>query len=574
MEKIENEALAMEQPDMEGAASVAEADAALEMTLPACLNRIMQRVKLGGYTPEAALELSEDLAYVGEMMDVCPEEAVILACVLEKGTGLYLCDDDDISSLIGCTNIEFISYRRYIYSLSKKRIIRISKEGNRGYAYSVLMAACRAIIDNRAFKPTDFSGLDTEGIFSQMRTLFKAFREEEIDQEMLLDDLTSMIDLNPENIFCRKVSEHGIKELCATEQRIFYYLCHRFVSFGDKYMEYRHISDMVSGTFDEQRFARHFQAGKTALQTKGLVCFGGEGEVMDKSKAGLSELVTGEFFTEVELFCETVVEGHRDLRCCADIVQKALFYNASDRAMVERLEQLLQEEHFKGIQSRLESMGMRKGFNIILYGGPGTGKTETVLQLAKKTGRDLLCIDTSKLKSKWVGDSERSVKGLFNVYRCLCKNKERVPILFFNEADAIFGRRMENVDSAASQMLNSLQNIILQEMETLDGIMICTTNLHGNLDPAFERRFIYKVELSKPDESVRTQIWHSMLRGLSDEDYAVLGRRYPFSGGEIENVVRKSTIEYILGGQEASLDAVCRLCDEEAFHSRVKRVGF
>ena len=111
-------------------------------------------------------------------------------------------------------------------------------------------------------------------------------------------------------------------------------------------------------------------------------------------------------------------------------------------------------------------MGMRKGFNIIFYGGPGTGKTETVLQLAKKTGRDVFQIDMSKLKSKWVGDSERSVKGVFTAYKGLCKAKDVKPILFFNEADAIFGKRMENVDSSAAQMLNSLQNIILQEMET------------------------------------------------------------------------------------------------------------
>ena len=110
------------------------------------------------------------------------------------------------------------------------------------------------------------------------------------------------------------------------------------------------------------------------------------------------------------------------------------------------------------------------------------------MQLAKKTGRDIFCIDMSKLKSKWVGESEKCVKGVFNTYRHLCKSKKTKPILFFNEADAIFGKRMENVDSSAAQMLNTLQNIILQEMETLDGIMICTTNLHGNLDSAFERR--------------------------------------------------------------------------------------
>ena len=219
-------------------------------------------------------------------------------------------------------------------------------------------------------------------------------------------------------------------------------------------------------------------------------------------------------------------------------------------------------------------MGLRKGFNVILYGGPGTGKTETTLQLAKKTGRDIFCIDMSKLKSKWVGDSEKNVKAVFNIYRNLCKTKNIKPILFFNEADAIFGKRMENVESSAAQMLNSLQNIILQEMETLEGIMICTTNLHGNLDPAFERRFLYKIELEKPGEEVRAKIWKVMMKGLDDEEYATLARRYPFSGGQIENVVRKSTVDYILSGSKATLEDICKFCDEENFKSKVRKVGF
>ena len=280
------------------------------------------------------------------------------------------------------------------------------------------------------------------------------------------------------------------------------------------------------------------------------------------------------YFSEVDLFCEERVEGHKDLVCCENIKEKEMFYNAPEQEQIGRLDGLLEDEHFKGIQDRLEEMGMRKGFNIILYGGPGTGKTETTLQLARKTGRDVLCIDVSQLKSKWVGESEKNVKGVFNTYRTLCKRKGKTPILFINEADAIFSKRIENVERSVDQMYNALQNIILQEMENLDGIMICTTNLHGNLDPAFERRFLYKIELEKPGEEVRGKIWRSMMKGLSDEEYTSLARRYPFSGGQIENVVRKSTVDYILSGEKPTLDLLYKLCDEENFKSKIRKVGF
>ena len=109
-------------------------------------------------------------------------------------------------------------------------------------------------------------------------------------------------------------------------------------------------------------------------------------------------------------------------------------------------------------------------------------------------------VNISQIKSCWVGESEKNIKGLFDNYRELVKKSEVTPILLFNEADAIIGVRKEGAQSAVDKMENSLQNIILQEMETLDGIMIATTNLQENMDKAFERRFLYKIKFDRPTE--------------------------------------------------------------------------
>ena len=543
------------------------------MSLSACLNRIMIKVEQDTYIDSTVEELKADFDYVQQKMGLCPEEAAILSCVLENTHGFHSCDDEDIAKFMGCTNIEFIGFRQYLDSLAHKRVVRVNK-GRGSFSYVILKEASQAIVEDKEFSEKNFAGLNTEEVFSQMRKAFRAFRDDEITLDMLIQDLNMLVDVNPQNDFCQKVLDCGIRKFSDTEQRIFYYLCHRYVSFGDKWMDFCHLSDFISEEEDSQKFFRRFQAEKMQAQKAGLICVGGEEGLMDKGAGGLSEKIRETFFTEVDLFSEERTEGHRDLMSHENIVAKELFYNAPEQEQVERLENLLEDEHFKGIQTRLEEMGMRKGFNVILYGGPGTGKTETTMQLAKKTGRDIFYIDMSKLKSKWVGDSEKNVKGVFNIYRNLCKSKDLKPILFFNEADAIFGKRMENVESSAAQMLNSLQNIILQEMETLDGIMICTTNLHGNLDPAFERRFLYKIELEKPGEEVRSKIWKAMMKDLDDEEYATLARRYPFSGGQIENVVRKSTVDYILSGNKPTLDEICKFCDEENFKSKVRKVGF
>jgi SpoVK/Ycf46/Vps4 family AAA+-type ATPase len=123
-------------------------------------------------------------------------------------------------------------------------------------------------------------------------------------------------------------------------------------------------------------------------------------------------------------------------------------------------------------------------------------------------------------------------------------------------------------------MENTLQNIILQEMETLDGIMMATTNLTQNMDSAFERRFLYKINFHKPDRATRLQIWQSMMPDLPESDVAILAERYDLSGGQMENITRKATVEHILTGQTPSLETLIGLCKEENIAENRPRIGF
>ena len=120
-------------------------------------------------------------------------------------------------------------------------------------------------------------------------------------------------------------------------------------------------------------------------------------------------------------------------------------------------------------------------------------------------------------------------------------------------ADAIIGKRQVGAERAVEKMENSIQNIILQEIEQLDGILIATTNLAENMDKAFERRFLYKIQFEKPDLNCRTQIWQAMIPPLNDADASYLAGKYDFSGGEIENIARHFTIQSILHGQPENM---------------------
>jgi len=254
--------------------------------------------------------------------------------------------------------------------------------------------------------------------------------------------------------------------------------------------------------------------------------------------------------------------------------EKKLFYNAEDEEQVALLFELLKQDNFEKICERLESEGLRKGFACLFYGAPGCGKTETVYQIAKSTGRSIVAVNVSDIMSKWVGDSEKHIKRLFSKYREKVHHMDRTPILLFNEADSIIHRRHTQIDHAVDQMSNSLQNIILQEMESLEGIMIATTNLTENLDKAFDRRFLYKIEFHKPDISTKSKIWSSMMPNLSDDEANNLAREFDFTGGEIENVVRKAKVKYILMGAENDFEAIRSICHSETVNSGKNKVGF
>ena len=218
---------------------------------------------------------------------------------------------------------------------------------------------------------------------------------------------------------------------------------------------------------------------------------------------------------------------------------------------------------------------MRTGVAVLLYGPPGTGKTESVYQLARRTGRDIHMISISETKSMWFGESEKLIKKVFDEYRALVKKNGIAPILLFNEADGIFSSRKKIGSSPVAQTENAIQNIILQEMEDLEGILIATTNLTQNLDQAFERRFLYKICFEKPGPEARISIWQDKIKNLCADDACQLSQAFDLSGGQIENIARKYLLQQLLTGTFPALSEIEAFCQEEQINrTGIQKIGF
>jgi SpoVK/Ycf46/Vps4 family AAA+-type ATPase len=217
-----------------------------------------------------------------------------------------------------------------------------------------------------------------------------------------------------------------------------------------------------------------------------------------------------------------------------------------------------------------------KGITMLFHGGPGCGKTEFALQLSKATGRPLMKIEVTDFQSKWVGESEKQLKQIFTDYKAISKRMgSQSPILFLNECDQVIGRRV-GIKSSVDQMTNALQNIILEEMETFNGILIGTTNLTANMDPAFERRWVMKMQFVAPNEEAKISIWKSAIKGLRQNEALDLVKRFDFTPGEIANVSRRFVIENMLGLSQSRLQTLIQLCETEHYEVQTsqKTIGF
>ena len=285
----------------------------------------------------------------------------------------------------------------------------------------------------------------------------------------------------------------------------------------------------------------------------------------DKGK----EVLLGE---DATLYIDNVSD--KQLLACDNIIEKKLFFSGELKEQLSLLSNSLNEEHYKKLCERLEENHLPKGIAVLLYGEPGTGKTESVMQIARVTGRAIMH-DISATKTCWFGESEKLIKKVFTDYRRLCEKSKIKPILLFNEADAVFSKRKDVGSGSVAQTENAIQNIILEEMEQLDGILIATTNLADNLDHAFERRFLFKIRFDKPTIEAKTNIWMTKLPSLSKDDAHTLASNYDFSGGQIENITRKVLMQEIINDIKPSINGLITICNEEKMSkNNTRRIGF
>lgn len=191
----------------------------------------------------------------------------------------------------------------------------------------------------------------------------------------------------------------------------------------------------------------------------------------------------------------------------------------------------------------LEDWGLKRilkpGFRALFYGPPGTGKTLAATLLGKKNHMDVYRVDLSMIVSKYIGETEKNLAKVFD----LAENRNW--ILFFDEADALFGKRT-STNTSNDRHANQEVAYLLQRIEDFPGMVILATNLKSNIDEAFSRRFQSIIYFPIPDEELRAALWRNMLPtqwlGEDVEELITMAAETELSGGSITNVVRRCAI--------------------------------
>ncbi|MBN2393304.1 MAG: ATP-binding protein [Anaerolineae bacterium] len=194
----------------------------------------------------------------------------------------------------------------------------------------------------------------------------------------------------------------------------------------------------------------------------------------------------------------------------------------------------------RGRATVMEAWGVGKklaasnGVTTLFAGPPGTGKTMAAEVIANDLNLDLYKIDLSTVVSKYIGETEKNLERIFT------EAQSSNAILFFDEADALFGKRSE-VKDAHDRYANIETSYLLQRMEAYDGVTILSTNLRANLDEAFSRRLQFAVDIPFPEEEYRLRIWTTLfppdVPRETDLDFRLLAHRFKLAGGNIRNII-------------------------------------
>lgn len=518
--------------------------------------------------------IREELDFFSEFCGLREIPAILFANMLIME--FEECKFTPIFEHLGFEKHDIIRYKREVSRLMQSGLIKIRHGGllgNRSYAISDEILY--HFSENRPLEKRDEEKESLTDVLEEFSRLSEFLSDELMTPMEFMGKLRV---LTRENVHIPLLEEIENNFIPPQESYILFTALNDAVEAGDNDYQtnlYMALSELWEKPAQATRELNRFSKGNSSLIQDDYLELSKD-TFRNQIKVRLAPRLTDYLREKEEILIDTSETKKSALILHDEIRKKELFFNSDEREQMKTVENMMEEESFNLLLEKLDEKNMPLGLTLLFYGKPGTGKTEYVYQLAKATGRNIFKVEIAETKSMWFGESQKLTRQIFRDYENFKKNEKRCPILLFNEADAIIGKRKSSDSHPLSNTENSIQNILLEQMEAFDGILVATTNLHSNLDEAFERRFLYKIKFETPDAEIAMHIWKTLLPFLRFKDCKELALEFGFSGGEIQNIAKKSLMQELLHHKIPNLEMIRDLCRREKWTegNENSKVGF
>ena len=378
---------------------------------------------------EQVLPLS---THLGNLLGLTPQQAVLYSIFIDNYNDNMI-GLNDIQQQTGARMTRLAQLQDDIDAIERKRFIRrsggLGYMANGGVHYNVPIESIKALRDNKAYSPKPLANLPFGAFVREVDKCVGMRYDLGEPYELLAIDLDELVKNNMHLKICKALTELQEKlELVEANWVLLVVLC-VFELCHEENMSLSRLRNIFED--DMLKIIQvSFDSEANVLLQAGLVEFGCNNGMVDRNILVLSRKAKNMLLSERRRRGRNTGVG--SLKDSKRITTKSLFYEDGVKQQVDRLNDMLTKSSFKDICKRLKENKMRRGFTCLFYGAPGTGKTETVLQLAKKTGRSIMQVDLSEIKDKYVGESEKNVKAIFDNYRAAIESEKICPILLFN----------------------------------------------------------------------------------------------------------------------------------------------
>ncbi len=539
-----------------------------KMTLFELMDHVSEKAQGCHFGKLSRVTLSKHVNALAVRLGIPQFQALLLSVCLKIGP---MVSTERLAEYFSVSRIRILMHTDDIGALVRVGYLKYETAANHD-VFGIPDTVVQSLFRNQTPRPPRRTGLSVSELFDRIDELFRAFDEGSPNGMDLVEELNTLLSDNKNLPFVKAIDSLKLPSL--SNRTVIVALCHFHINRKQEEIDFSRMRGAFSPMLRYFKEKGEMKAGEHYLIKEGLVELADRDKDAESIRVHLTEkakmmLLPGYSSKKTEKPIEGLITPD-------ELTEKTLFYTDRNATQIDELGSLLMPDNYDGVISRLGELGFRKGFAFLFYGPAGLGKTETVNQLARLTGRGIMPVNIAEIKNKWVGDSEKNIKAVFDRYRSIVRSAKQAPILLFNEADGILGIRMKGASEEVDKMQSAIQNIILQEMEDLEGILIATTNLSENLDKAFERRFLYKIRFDRPDAQVRSKIWRQMIPSLDETQSTILAKSYDFSGGQIENIARKYMINIALHGDDKDImESLESYCDSELLEVEKRpRVGF